>query len=123
MNTKYETGLKLIEQLHGGHSGGGIVEAFGSISPNMLRMTAEWAFGDVLQNKILDLKTREMLTIASLIPQSLPGGLKAHIESALVAGASKDEIIALIEHLAIYAGFPAASNAMLIAKEVFDKTA
>lgn len=45
--------------------------------------------------------------------------LKAHLEAALNVGASKAEIIAMIEQLAIYVGFPSSVNAMILAKEVF----
>lgn len=85
----------------------------------MLKWTIEWGFGEVMQNPHLDLKTRELTIVASLIAQPAQPQLKAHLEAALNAGASKDEIIAMIEQLAIYVGFPTAINAMILAKEVF----
>ena len=119
MTTQYESGLKLLNKLHGGHTGEGIVKALGDISPNMLRWTVEWGFGEVLQNPDLDIKTRELTIIASLMAQSAEPQLKAHLEAALNAGAHKKEIVAMIEQLAIYVGFPSAVNAMILAKEVF----
>ena len=119
MNTKYQSGLKLLNEIHGGHTGEAIVNAFEDISPNMLKWTIEWGFGEVMQNANLDLKTRELAIVASLIAQAARPQLKAHLEAALNVGASKAEIIAMIEQLAIYVGFPSAVNAMILAKEVF----
>jgi 4-carboxymuconolactone decarboxylase len=119
MNTRYESGLKLLNELHGGHTGENIIKAFGDISPNMLKWTVEFGFGEVMQNPALDLKTREMTIVASLIAQPAQPQLKAHLEAALNAGATKAELVAMIEQLALYVGFPTAVNAMILAKEVF----
>lgn len=68
----------------------------------------------------LDLKSREIATVAALtslgnrIPQ-----LKVHIQGALNVGCQPREIIEIIIQMAVYAGFPAALNAMQAAKEVF----
>ena len=121
MKTKAEEGMALLNKLHGKHTGEQIVNAFKDISPNLLKWTLELSFAEVMQNTCLDIKTRELIIIASLIPQGLLSQLKAHIEAALTAGASKDEIIATIEQLVIYAGFPDAVNAMIVAKEVFEE--
>jgi 4-carboxymuconolactone decarboxylase len=45
--------------------------------------------------------------------------LKVHIHAALNVGCSKEEIIETIMQMAVYAGFPAAVNGLLAAKEVF----
>ena len=68
----------------------------------------------------IDLKTRQLVTVASCVtlghaqPQ-----LRAHIEGALNVGATREEIVEVILQVALYAGFAAATNAMLLAKEVF----
>ena len=45
--------------------------------------------------------------------------LKVHINAALNVGVSKAEIVEIIIQMVAYAGFPAALNAMALAKEVF----
>jgi 4-carboxymuconolactone decarboxylase len=47
--------------------------------------------------------------------------LKVHIHGALNVGCSRTEVIEVIIQMAVYAGFPAALNGMLTAKEVFDE--
>jgi 4-carboxymuconolactone decarboxylase len=85
----------------------------------MLKWTIEWGFGEVMSNPVLDLKTRELISVASLLAQPAQPQIRAHMEAALNAGASKAEMVAMIEQLVIYVGFPSAVNAMILAKEIF----
>lgn len=48
-----------------------------------------------------------------------PKELKAHMQGALNVGCSRQDIIEVVMQMAVYAGFPAAVNAMLVAKELF----
>lgn len=86
-------------------------------------MTIEFAFGEIVSRPGIDLKTRELVTIASCV--TLSGtpcpSLKAHIEAALKVGATKTEIVEVILQMALYAGFAAATNAMFVAKEIFQQ--
>jgi 4-carboxymuconolactone decarboxylase len=68
----------------------------------------------------LDLKSREIAVVAALtaLGNASPQ-LKVHIHGALNVGCSKEEIVEVIMQMAIYAGFPAALNAMFAAKEIF----
>ena len=49
---------------------------------------------------------------------SLPE-LKLHIDAALRSGASREEVIEVITQMIAYAGFPAATNALMTAEAVF----
>jgi len=87
----------------------------------MARFIIEFPYGDIYSREKLDLKTRELLTIASLTTLgNAESQLKSHIRNALNVGSSREEIIETIMQMAIYAGFPASLNAMLCAKEVFN---
>ena len=120
MASKYEQGLVLLNKLHGGHTGEEILNNFASICPKMAEMTIEMVFGDLLQRKELDIKTRELTIIASLVTlgHSLPQ-VKSHAEAAIVAGATKTEIAEVILQTAYFAGFPAAANALIEIKDLF----
>jgi 4-carboxymuconolactone decarboxylase len=48
-----------------------------------------------------------------------PEQLRAHLERARANGVTKDEIIEIITHLAFYAGWRNAVNAVAIAREVY----
>lgn len=122
MTDRYTKGLEMMRE-HLGPEADSYVAAIEKIAPLFARVNVEFAFGDLYgdPNNPLDQKTRELVTIGALTVQgfSLPQ-LKLHIEAALRCGAKKEEIVAVITQMIAYAGFPAATNAILVAKEVFE---
>jgi 4-carboxymuconolactone decarboxylase len=69
----------------------------------------------------LDLKTRALCTVSALIATGKPQ-VHGHIRAALAVGATRQEIADVITHIAFYAGFPSAGNAVRAAQEVFAET-
>ena len=119
-NKLYKNGLELLNKLHGGHAGETIINDMKTICPDYVDMVIEWGYGTVMNRPQLDIKTRELAIIASCVTLGhVMPQLRAHIEAALVVGASKEEIIEVILQTGLYAGFAAVTNAMYIAKEVF----
>jgi len=118
---KMENGLELLNKLHGGHTGEAILNQFKEICPKMAEMTIENMFGDILQRtNILDIKTRELLIIASLVTLgSCDDQVKAHTEAAINVGATKGEVSEAILQTAYFAGFPKAANALIAIKDLF----
>ena len=84
--------------------------------------SARWCeIPPVFEGLELDPRTRAMISIAALTAvANAPARLKAHIRAALDAGASRAQIIEVIEQMAVYAGFPAALNGMAAARDVFE---
>jgi len=117
---RYKKGESLLNKIHGAHTGEAIISALDDVCPDLASMTIEWGFGAIVSRTGIDLKTRQLVTIASCVtlghaqPQ-----LRAHVEGALNVGATKEEIVEVILQVALYAGFAAATEAMLLAKEVF----
>ena|SRR5579883_3102548 len=116
----YARGVALFERLHGGHSGEKLAESREGLCPDFLTMTMEWALAGVLDRPGLDLVTRELVIIASCVTlgYALPQ-LRAHIEAALVAGASREQIVETILQTLFYAGGAAVNNALGVAADVF----
>jgi len=116
----YKTGLDLLNKLHGGQTGEQMVEAMKDICPDFATMTIEWAMGGIMARPGLDLLTREFLLIASCatLGHAVPQ-LKAHIDSAMKLGATKEQIVEVLLQLMFYAGGAAVANALGIAGEVF----
>ena len=116
---RYEKGWKSIKHIYG-DVGEEVLESVRSISPDLARYTIEFPFGDVYSRPGLDLKSREIATIAALVTLgNSPRELKAHIRGALNVGCTREEIVEVIIQMAVYAGFPAAINGIEIAKEAF----
>ena len=80
------------------------------------------AWGDVWQRPGLDLKTRSLITVATLTALSKQHELKGHVRGALNNGASKEEIQEVLLHASIYCGLPSAVDAFRTAAEVVDAT-
>jgi 4-carboxymuconolactone decarboxylase len=116
----YKKGLALLNHLHGGQAGEKMVEAQKDICPDFATMTIEWAMAGIMARPGLDLLTREYLVIASCVTlgHAVPQ-LRAHIESAVKLGATKEQIVEVILQVMFYAGGAAVANALNIANEVF----
>jgi 4-carboxymuconolactone decarboxylase len=116
---RYERGWKKLKEVDG-EAGKRVIESLKDIAPDLARYTIEFPFGDVYSRPGLDLKSREIATVAALtaLGNAQPQ-LKVHIHGALNVGCTREEVIELIIQMAVYAGFPAALNGMFAAKEVF----
>ena len=116
---RYERGLEKFKESTG-EEGEQAIERLKDLDPDLARYLIEFPFGDIYNREGLDLRSREIATVAALTALgNATQQLKVHIHSALNVGVSRKEIIEIIIQMAVYAGFPAALNAMYAAKEVF----
>ncbi len=77
------------------------------------------AFGALWPRPGLSLHDHSRVTLAVLQVLHLPAEFRLHVERALRLGIPRTELCEQILHLAVYGGFPAAVEAMRIAREVF----
>ncbi|MDO8651910.1 MAG: carboxymuconolactone decarboxylase family protein [Undibacterium sp.] len=116
---RFDAGLKKLAEIDGA-AGQKVIDALRDVAPDLARYTIEFPFGDIYSRPGLDLKSREIATIAALTALgNCQPQLKVHIHAGLNVGCSKEEIIEVITQMAVYAGFPAALNGAFAAKEVF----
>ena len=120
-NDRYAEGWEKLKEIDG-EVGERVFESLKDIAPDLARYTIEFPFGDVYCRPELDLKSREIATVAALtaLGNAAPQ-LKVHIHGALNVGCSRQEIVEIIIQMAVDAGFPAALNGMAAAKEVFQE--
>ena len=79
-------------------------------------------YGDVLSRPGLDLRLRQIATVAALTALgNVQAQLRFHIEGALNVGCTREEIVELITQMSVYAEFPKAANAIVVAREVFQE--
>lgn len=120
---RYERGWRKLQELNPA-AADRLLESLEDIAPDLARYAVEFGFGDVISRPGLDLKTREMITIGVLAAAgNADPQLRAHIDGALNVGCTREEIVEIMMHIALYAGFPAALNGMAAAKEVFSERA
>jgi 4-carboxymuconolactone decarboxylase len=91
------------------------------VSPKLAELTADVLFGDVWERPELSKRDRSLITVAMLTALYRTDQLRGHIRRALDNGVTKEEVSEVITHVAFYAGWPTAANAVRIAKEVFDQ--
>jgi 4-carboxymuconolactone decarboxylase len=118
-SVEYQRGMNEIrKQL--GPMADSYIEKIKALAPEFAWVNVTFPFGELYTRDLLDLKTRELCTVAALTVQgfSLPE-LKVHIHAALRCGASREEVIEVITQMIAYAGFPAATNALMTAQAVF----
>jgi 4-carboxymuconolactone decarboxylase len=119
LSDRYQQGLQRLSEVDG-EAGERAVAEMAARHPDLSRYIVEFAFGDVYSRPGLDLRSREIATIAALtaMGNAMPQ-LKVHIAAALNVGLTETEIEEVILQMSVYAGFPAAMNAMTLAHEVF----
>ncbi|WP_027882032.1 carboxymuconolactone decarboxylase family protein [Meiothermus rufus] len=82
------------------------------VDPDLYAYIRDFAYEEVLARPGLDLKTRELLAITSLIALGAPKEIATHLEGALRNGATEQEIRETILQSALFVGFPRALGAM-----------
>ena len=117
--SRYERGLRALSDIDG-QAGENVIASLADIAPDFARYVIEFPFGDIYSRPGLDLRAREIATIAALTAMgNAAPQLKVHIEAGLNVGLTRAEITEIIMQMAVYAGFPAALNGLFAAKEVF----
>ena len=119
MTDREQLGRENVRKIFG-DAGELVMNRVGAVSPDIARFIYEWAYADIYSRVQLNLRDRSIATIAGLTAlNTAPTQLRAHIHGGLNVGLSKEEILEVILHMALYAGFPATQNALFIAGEEF----
>lgn len=117
-NTRYEIGFEQLSKIDG-EAGHKVVESLKDVCPDLAKYTIEYPFGDIYSRNGLDLKSREIATVAALTALgNCQPQLKVHLHAALNVGCTEEEIKEVVLQMSVYAGFPAALNGMFAVKEV-----
>lgn len=97
-------------------------ESLGEISPDLVRFTVEYGYGDISSRDNLNPQLRQIATIAALTSMGTAAPqLKFHIKAALNLGVAEETIKETILLMVCYAGFPRTLNGMFILKEVLNE--
>ncbi|WP_374429923.1 carboxymuconolactone decarboxylase family protein [Ideonella dechloratans] len=118
-DSRYARGLARLKEIDGA-AGEAVVASLADIAPDFARHLIEFPFGDIYSRPGLDLRAREIGTVAALTALGTAAPqLAVHIRAALNVGVRREEIVELIMQMAVYAGFPAALNGLAVARQVF----
>ena len=116
---RYARGLARLAEIDG-EAGERVIEGLRDVAPDLGRYVIEYPFGDIYGRPGLDLKSREIATVAALtaLGHAQPQ-LAVHVHGALNVGCTRTEVVEVIIQMSVYAGFPAALNGMATARQVF----
>lgn len=120
---RFKRGLRKIAEIDG-EQGEKVIDSLKDIAPDFAEMIIGFGFGEIYSRPQLDLRARELATIAGLTAMGTAAPqLNVHIHGALNVGCTREEIIEVMMQMALYAGFPAALNGIFAAKEIFAERA
>ena len=98
-----------------------VMEAMEEVAPRLAEITTDVLFGDVWERPGLSKRDRSLITVATLMALYRTDQLRGHIRRAVENGVTREEIGEVITHIAFYAGWPTAANAVGVAKGVYDE--
>lgn len=92
----------------------------GEFAPDFAHYNDDVLFGENWNNADIDLKTRSIITVVSIMSQGITdNSLRHHLQNAKNNGVTKTEIASIITHCAFYMGWPKAWATFNLAKEVW----
>ncbi|WP_294313996.1 carboxymuconolactone decarboxylase family protein [uncultured Sphingomonas sp.] len=117
---RYARGVARLKEIDGA-AGDAVIAGLADLAPDLGRYIIEFGFGDVYSRPGLDLRTRELATVAALTAMgNARPQLEVHLAAALNVGATAAEIVEVIIQMALYAGFPASLNAIAALRTVLE---
>ncbi len=121
LEERRQRGDRLLREMLGDQQAAELRRAWRDVCPEFEQYVVEFLAGEIWSRPGLDRRTKSLVTIATLAATGRPRGLELNIRLALGNGASREEIVETLLHIAPYAGFPAAWEALAMAREVFEQ--
>lgn len=128
-NVTFEPGCRNNWHIHHAKSAGGQIlivtagrDALEEFAPEFAHYNDDVLFGENWNNEDINVKTRCIITVVALMAQGITdNSIKFHIMNAKKNGVTQKEMVAIITHVAFYAGWPKAWAVFNIAKEVYNE--
>ena len=117
----YQRGMKVRRQVMGDEFVDRAMDAVTDFTRPVQDYINENCWGSVWARETLPLKTRSIITIATLAALKAPAELKGHVRGALRNGCTPEEIREILLHTAPYIGAPALQEAFRAAREVIEE--
>lgn len=82
-------------------------DVLGEFAPMFAQLNDDILFGKVWNDDTLDLRTRAIITVVSLMASGVTDiSLTHHLENLKNQGVTKEEVAAIITHATMYVGWP-----------------
>jgi len=90
----------------------------GRLAPDFFTLVRQFAFGMFWDRPQLATRDRSLATVAMLAALGKTEELRAHLVGVRNVGLTKEELVEVLMQSAVYAGVPAAVNALTAAADV-----
>lgn len=118
-STRYREGLTVRRSVLGDAHVDRAEQASTDFDRPFQELITEAAWGTVWARPTWSKRERSMVTLALLAALGHDEEVAMHVRATANTGATRDDICEAFLHVAIYAGVPAANQAIKIAKQVF----
>jgi 4-carboxymuconolactone decarboxylase len=116
--SRRERGLAAVNRTSKG-AGERVLKSLEDIAPDLGDFIIDFSYGDVIARNLLPPKLKEIAMIAVTVAKgTMQPQMKVHVHAALNVGCTREEMVELMYHMAVYAGFPAALNGINGLREV-----
>jgi 4-carboxymuconolactone decarboxylase len=119
--TDYERGLAQFTQMVGEDRIEALLARFRAVCPDFETEVVSVVGGRIWARPGLDLKTRSLCSICTLAALGRINALKLNFQMAINNGATPEEIFEALFQVAVYAGFPAMWDALVMLEEVLEE--
>ena len=120
MSSDYERGFAQFARMVGEDNIERLTARFKAVCPDFETEVVSVVGGRIWTRGGIDLKTRSLCSICVLAALGRNNALKLNLQMAINNGASVEEICEAIFQVAVYAGFPAAWDALEMLREVLE---
>lgn len=119
MTDRTETGMKVRREVLGDAHVNRAEAAKTPFDAPFQQMITETAWGNLWADDTISRRERSMLTLALLAATGNFEEIPMHIRATANTGASKDDVMQALLHVAVYAGVPKANHAIKLAKQTY----
>ena len=119
MPDRYAEGMKIRRKVLGDAHVDAAEAATTAFDEPFQALITEAAWGNLWARDSLPLRERSMLTIALLAAGGNFDEIPMHIRATANTGASPDDVMEALLHVAVYAGVPKANRAIKVARATY----
>lgn len=119
MSERFEDGMKIRRRVLGDTHVDAVEAARTDFDAAFQTLITEAAWGSVWARDTISLRERSMLTIALLAAGGNFAEIPMHIRATQNTGASPQDVLEALLHVAVYAGVPKANHALRLARETY----
>ena len=116
---RYEKGMTVRRRILGDAHVDRAEAAKTPLDESFQQLITEGAWGNVWASDGISDRERSMLTLALLAALGNFDEIPMHIRATARTGASKEDVLEVFQHVAIYAGVPRANHALKLAKATY----